>query len=67
MKYQISVVLRIRPFSPGELGEPERKLRAYRLHNSVIAIPESKFGEQNFKFDNIYNESATTADIFKEA
>ena len=44
-KEEIATMARIREMSVGELSTPERRERAIKQFENVIAIPGTKFGE----------------------
>ena len=44
-KEEIATMARIREMSVGELSTPERRERAMKQFENVIAIPGTKFGE----------------------
>ena len=56
--------LRKRPFNKSEKGEPIRKQPSCRVDGKVVALRDDKHGDQNFRFDEIYDEDVETEDLF---
>ena len=63
---KIMVFLRIRPLSPGELSEPDRRKRSYKANGNILALRGSKYGWVSYKFNQIFAETARNKDVFEQ-